>query len=512
MELTLPLAVFGPLANGADVRLLARPEGGELSGEALGAFSRFYYAGWRGSSEREDPYWAFFPLDGVYWGLARSAVIAKRSMGVVFVSWMLLIDEIQLRELQWCTHRLWRGALPDALGLPDPGTHLAPVHLRLPAATQLAGEAIAPADNLAFSIESAWGLDRKVSLPGFPALGGTPEAALAAAQERLGMLAAGHSYVTWAGLEDRDFETLGGSFDLVTLDASAGRSGRTTAGIDEAPSVAWLDRRRRETGIEVPVEVAMDQSDFEEIAATRFKELRGRLLDKRDFAAFAEVARENYANSVATTMLLSLTIDALATAADKAKALDTFVRTALGHVGKHQNVSDARFDIAYQAISHRLLFRLAPNSITALAPVLFGADGGIGLTQPVSGLLANRMLEDNVEDWASVPTITAMLAALPPGEAHAELAEKLLALLGVLHDAPRDRLEAHLRGAMTFGEANARYRRMRAALPAALRQRFESGVYGIWGKRAQSAMRGNEGLEQALEAVLAVFEDRRSEL
>jgi len=229
-----------------------------------------------------------------------------------------------------------------------------------------------------------------VSLPGFPALGGTPEAALAAAQERLGMLAAGHSYVTWAGLEDRDFETLGGSFDLVTLDASAGRSGRTTAGIDEAPSVAWLDRRRRETGIEVPVEVAMDQSDFEEIAATRFKELRGRLLDKRDFTAFAEVARENYANSVATTMLLSLTIDALATAADKAKALDTFVRTALGYVGKHQNVSDARFDIAYQAISHRLLFRLAPTSIAALAPVLFGADGGIGLTQPVSGLLANR--------------------------------------------------------------------------------------------------------------------------
>ncbi|MES2044573.1 MAG: hypothetical protein V4475_11885 [Pseudomonadota bacterium] len=502
------MAVFGPLANGADVQLLARPIAGELTPSALDEFSRFYYSGWRGSAERETPYWAFFRLDDDYWGLVKSGVIAKRSMGVVFVSWLALLSEAQLHEIGWRTHRLW-SALPDPLQLPEPGTRLDPI-AATPRETHRSSGESALADHLACSIDRGWERGEQVYLPPFPALGATPEAVLNAAWDRMGTLVAGHSYATWGGIEDHGFAPREGPFDLLTGGNPRAEGGRVAATLEEQLSAAWVDRRRREGGIDPDLEVELTEEDVEQIAEARFTELRHRLVTLLDFSAFGEIARSNPANSVAAPQVLTRTIQSLPER-DAAKAIDVFVADALDKVGTHDRIGDPRDEIAFEAISRGLVFRLDPATIEKLADVLFGSDRRVGLTSQLIDALDRQLEKAGPFDWATPSAIETMISKLAPGDAQGQLRDKLLAVLGIHERAAVGLIEVYLRSAPGFVEADANYRRIRDELSAHLRPRWVTRMFGVWAERALAAITGGETETQGLAAALAILTDMREE-
>lgn len=511
MALTVPLAVFGPLANGADVRLLARPSGGELSPAGLDEFSRFYYAGWRGSSRREEPYWTFLPLDDAYWGLIKSQVIAKRSMGVVFVSWLALLNVQQLDAIDWRTHHLWSGVLPDPLWLPDPGTLIEPAQVTVGAPARPIGETEI-ADRLAFSIDSGWQRGAQVYLPPLPALGATPESVLSAAWDRMGKLVAGHSYSTWAEIEAQGFIPQDGPLDLVTGGSLRAGAPHITGTLDLAPTAAWIDHRHREGGIDPAAEVEPSREDISQIADMRYAALRDRIL-RGDFAVFREITRQNYANSVASVRVLTLAVEALRASrpADAAKAIDVFVAEALEHVQRHSGLPDPRAEIATEAVFDGLVFRLKPETIEALANALFGSGSGLALTDQVSRELASRSKSGGRLDWAPPLTMRAMLGQLGAEQRRDGLRNQLLGVLGA-HDLNSVPLVAtHLKDAENFTDADTRYRQILDTLPAQSRPGFIERLFPTWAERARRAMAGHEGLEQGLTATLATIVSTREQ-
>ncbi|QIG81076.1 hypothetical protein [Stakelama tenebrarum] len=501
MPLSLPMAVFGPLANGADVRLLARPEGNQLSSAAQAEFSRFYYAGWQGSAVREKPYWAFFRLDSDYWGLAKSEVIAKRSMGVIFVSWLLLLTEAQLNEIGWQTYCLWNEALPAPLRLLEPGTRLAPAVVRPHPEYAVGSDVFAPAENLAFSISAGWDQHRPVFLPSVPSLGGTPESTLAIVQKRLGTMIAGHSYATWPGIEDHDFQTLDGPFDLLVGERPAAKRERLTANTETPPTTVWLDRRQRECGIEgVPKE--LNESDLKQIAEARFEEHRKQLVERRNFGVFGEIARSSHVNSFAAPTLLFLVVDALPPA-DKVTAIDTFVADALKDVreaGQFENGSDK---IAIESMTRDLIFRLAPHTIAKLHRSLFGTVDAPTLTSDIDRALDRQLARCSDWSWAAPATLREMAGLLEPSDVADRLRNKLLATLGAMNAAEaNDDIAAYLDTCPDFGSAWSRYHSMSSSLPERHRTSFEKHTAPILEARALDCIRNPRNVTEAMEAIV----------
>jgi hypothetical protein len=214
--LTLPLAAFGTLSNGSDVRLLASPQGEELPSDVRSAIERFFYAAWKAVGTRSAPYYAFLPLStegsegGELWGLSKVCRLGRGATGDVLVVWTAILSVEQLDCIAWATHRLLASAFPQEIYLPPPNTRLPPHTAALALEESKEVDAYNPAfDRLAFRLTPDPGrrVDdwRAVLTVRRPAAAGlTPlsaEGALFGLWNRLGRWRAGLSYCTWGGVE-----------------------------------------------------------------------------------------------------------------------------------------------------------------------------------------------------------------------------------------------------------------------------------------------------------------------
>ena len=163
-SLTLPIAVFGPLASGADMRLLATPAGVELPRGVIDRMTDLHYAGWRASAACDGPYVSLIELDAGTWGLARCQVLARRALGAVYVSWFALLTVADLEAIGWQTQRLWSSHFPDPLTLPSPSTRLEQVSAPLGAGFPEGFEE-AEVDKFAYAVSRHWSAGEKPLLP-----------------------------------------------------------------------------------------------------------------------------------------------------------------------------------------------------------------------------------------------------------------------------------------------------------------------------------------------------------
>src|SRR5437870_1196312 len=111
--LSLPCAVFGPLATGADVRLLAASRGLALPDATVAELSRFYSAAWASAGRHGQPYWAWFRVCHEYWTLAKAQSLGDGVMGSLFVVWFALLDNAAREAVGERSFALWHSTFPE---------------------------------------------------------------------------------------------------------------------------------------------------------------------------------------------------------------------------------------------------------------------------------------------------------------------------------------------------------------------------------------------------------------
>lgn len=450
--LDVPLAAFGTLSNGSDVRMLATPEDMALSGETSAAIEAFFYAAWRAVEVHPAPYFAFFRLEPGLWGLCQARALGQGAAGAVLVVWAALLAEKALDGIGWKTHRLLHSAFPDPTALPRPNTRLARHKAKLLTAPAPDVQAFDRAfDQLAFALVPdprrvrPWHAEIIVDRPTEPGL--TPlsaEGALFGLWDRLGRWVADTSYCSWAGIEDFGFPRPDETLHLTFAEAGGAPlrergprlqmrvgSGALVAELGE-PSHNWLFARDVNIGVAAPPPRATSEplaqqvssEEVDELASMIFQGIRDTLVGGRRFETFRELAAKFPGSShIARALpgILSLTVAGLAEEepATAALAIDAYVAETLPLVGD----TSAKGAVVEIALAKGLLWRLAPATLGSLRDALWGTSTDYpGRTDAIASTLFRAM--PSTQDWG--PLLAAVMAQ--EGEHLAPLRDTLIGL------------------------------------------------------------------------------------
>lgn len=371
VSLQLREAVYGPLANGADVQLLAWSAGLQLSDQARNEFQRFYYAGWRTAAEGAAPSISLIPLDLGHWGLIRSHVLGQRSMGLVFVSWMIVLSEQELDQIGWQTHLLWPELLPENLRAPLPGTILEPetVDLHVPEgpATDQAAEA------LAWSVATNLENGSLVGLWPNPKLGGTHEDALSAVIDQLGPELRGRSYSSAQAMALDGFEARNGPIEILAVPAEVDLPGRTQPVIHGEIDPVWRHQRAIRRGLDVAGQQHLAKNERQLLARHEFDTHRSELMRGSSFDSFQRLATEGGFGRQFLLEFFEVVFEERGNDQHVApRIVDAFVKFGLPNVLPSSGNPSAEIAVASTAIQTHAIFRVHPETIRKLGRALFG--------------------------------------------------------------------------------------------------------------------------------------------
>lgn len=415
--LDLPIAVFGPLSSGSDVRLLARPEGLHLSADVLSEIERFYYACWRANATPEAECVAGFRATPDWWVIARTAFGSTGGSGRVVLGRFALLDTAALTAIGGRTHLLWDVAFPNPLAHPTPNSvlPLQRVEVDLSPPVPNAGW-----DAVAYELAPS---GSKIDEPAILVVGdrtsATAEAYLYAALERLGSWAAGRSYCSRIIVEAMGFPGKHGAFDIsVGQSVPPGMARREVhVGGEHPPApLSWLQKRELQTGLACLPDTRLYVEDLHALAEV-WLEADSPRLAASDFGAFGDRIRNNPRWAAATLSMLELFVAKHATKDSNiaAAAIDAFVATALKLMPFAPTERSPDALLARLIVQYRLAARLSISTITALARPLLGE------TANLDALASQPVPQDE-------PRLAAWLAAIPANEHHHGLVDRLLAV------------------------------------------------------------------------------------
>jgi hypothetical protein len=414
--LSIPLAAFGTLSNGSDVRMLARPSGFNISGEAEATIEQFFYAAWKAVAVRQQPYFAFFQLEftaNPLWGLTRVVRLGKGAAGDVLVTWTALLAENALDAIAWRTHRLLYSAFPHPLDLPRPHSIL-PLH-RAPLLIGSTGavDQFVPAfdwllyrsDFLEKGVRIAVSIERPAE-SGIAKL--STQGVLFGIWERMGRAREQKSYSSWAGIESYGFPPKDQPFHIVLTENGVGsipaRANRTvyslgadpSGGEAASPPLAWQARRYLRTHvqpfdidqIQIPIheptedEISVMAVELSNVAGSAI--VRDHKFDKYRALATPLLTGEFRQHQLGATLakaiprFLDSTVKAIArnNRLMAARALDIYLADTVPLLQATKFAGDCASVAARTAVESACLPFLAPGSIETLAPALLAQPKG----------------------------------------------------------------------------------------------------------------------------------------
>jgi hypothetical protein len=437
LTLDLPLAAFGTLSNGSDVRLLASPEGLRLPPEAESRLESFFYAAWKSVGVRRTPYYAFIPLsenqDGEQslWGLLQVSPLGRGAVGEVLVVWAALFTVAQLDSIGWATHRLLSSAFPQPAALPAPNTRLPPRRVELITGESAVVDAYNSAfDRVAYAIApdpthvGGWRAEVQVVAPAAEGL--TPlsvEGALFGLWNRLGRWRADVSYCTWAGITG--FATRGAE-DIAQINLLLSDDGATAApgpfkrivlslGADTAgaglapPPPAWVGARLldvapalHEDDLAVPGDAQAVTAAATTLAGYLFADVRDGLIEQ-DSAGLLERITAGFLHvpmfGAALPQILRLSVEAFgANRRDAGRFVDHYVSATLRPMLIRYPEQRADLATARLALNHGLLSYLEGETLESLSGALFGDGQEPGLEREIVQALDLDTTGDG--DWS----------------------------------------------------------------------------------------------------------------
>lgn len=508
-EVVVRQAIFGPRPDGSNVRLLARSDG--LDDAVLAEFSNFYFLAWEVSRQERDPFLTFVPLASGQWGLIRSHVLGERSMGLMFVSLLWVIDEIDLDRMGWRTERLWDALFEQQLVAPPEGSWLNSLSVTLGAEQNLPEALLAKADALAYSTDQALARGDVVRIPAFDGLE-APIRGLMCVLERLGPKLRGKSYCSSGLMAGSRFRPIdpraGGSrdvrkpIDLVASTDPVGDADRSDVTLAATPPEAWIEQRWREHGIAPPAP-RLDTETLRDLAVNELRANYDAIILRREFQGIGNLARADHAGRAryVAPYLLAEAMTALPDPAAAAEALNMFVADDLDHCPTDPRLTRPKAIIAVAAAESAALFWAAPAVIEKLgASELFGA---------------GRQFDDGVREWmeasfskhcaslgrASGASLATLLALMPDEPLFAELRNRLAVLLAVIDGGDTAALEQLIdENAGNLRAVVARLNELAALLPDGLRQLGRRTLERLREERICRVLEQPGSIEEALDA------------
>lgn len=506
----LQQAVYGPRANGSAVQLLA--QSGGLGHDALTEFSRFYYAAWELSGEETKEFLTFLPLYDDTWGLIRSQVIDKRSMGDLFVSRLLTLTLRDLEAIEWRSNRIWHELLGTELVAPPPKTGLETIKLDVSDNT-IDDLATDYAENLAFAAETRLRKGQSVQIPAFKEIG-TPLEGLILTLERLGGMAAGISYCSSMVMVSSGYRPRTGAFGILASGMRPNDPARPVIGIGERPSEIWIERRLRVAGIEPIGQVKLDIPTVKQLARDYLSEHREQILQRHDFRLIGNLARTSAKGrgKFVAPYLLALVLEELQVPSAGAAALDHFVAEDLDHCLSDRRLQEPHDVVASAAARTASLFWAKKETIRALgAHVLFGEGGRMNtghlkaIDAGLDAVLDPAILHpDAAPDHAAIAALMEFVPATTQFEA---MRLKLLAISAALPDSSKTMASEYLMQAGTVADFEQRQDGLADLLPPELADQLRANFVRTRDQRLNKSLSAPVSIEDGvLGLVLAIRE------